>query len=104
MNEPGRPRFRLEHPCRSNGTRVGAGSRRLSRCGVTSDFDILLAIHGEDSDGETMRFAWSLRRVPASQISLTAPHLHRLHLGPCLALGPLGLKYPIQCDVLCDVT
>jgi hypothetical protein len=45
-------------------------------------FDILLAINGEDSDGETMRFAWSLRRVPASQISLIAPHLHRLHIGP----------------------
>ena len=49
--------------------------------------DILLAINGKDSDGETMRFAWSLRWVPASQISLTAPHLHRLHIGPCPALA-----------------
>jgi hypothetical protein len=52
------------------------------------DIDILLAFNGEDSNGETMRLAWSLRRVPASQISLTAPHLHRLHIGPGPALGP----------------
>jgi len=55
---------------------------------IDATVDILLAINGEDSDGETMRFAWSLRRVPASQISLTAPHLHRLHIGLCPSLGP----------------
>jgi hypothetical protein len=26
---------------------------------VKAEIDILLAINGEDSDGETMRFAWS---------------------------------------------
>jgi hypothetical protein len=48
----------------------------------TQYVDFLIAMNGEDSYGETMRFAWSLQRVPASQISLTAPRLHRLHIGP----------------------
>ena len=45
-------------------------------------FDILLAIDGEDSYEASLVLAKSLRRVPASQIGLTAPHLHRLHIGP----------------------
>jgi hypothetical protein len=45
-------------------------------------FDILLSLKEEDSYGAFARFAKSLRRVPASSISLTAPHLHRLHIGP----------------------
>ena len=43
--------------------------------------DVLPTACGEDSYGAGC-LVRSLRWVPASQISLTAPHLHRLHIGP----------------------